>query len=460
MLNTNHTSDDISDLKSSALSHLWMHNRDWVKTGEDGGPDIMVEGNGIRVTDIQGKTWIDVNGGYNSVNAGYGRKKIADRSADQMRRLQYFPQGTTTAPLIQLSEKIASISPGNLQRTWPVSGGSEANETAIKIARSYHKRTGDTGRYKIISRVGSYHGATGGVMWLGGTGAIRSDYEPAISGMVYAPQPNPYRCQFGPNSAEECAIKCAQAIEDLILLHGPETIAALIAEPVSASSIAAVPGDPYWPMIREICDKYGVLLIADEVITGFGRTGKMFSTEHWDIVPDLMTVAKGITSSYLPLAATVCTTGVSEVFAGEQNTFKQALTFGGHPVCAEAALANIEIIEQEKLVENSANVGKYFLKKLNGLKEIHPIIGDCRGLGLLLGVELVKDQKTKESFTPESGLADKLSKAFRRNGLILFSTEKGFTVGPPLCIIEKEVDEIVSKIDASLSEVETEIKIG
>jgi adenosylmethionine-8-amino-7-oxononanoate aminotransferase len=459
MLNTSNTKDSINELKSYALNHLWMHNRDWVKTGEEGGPDIMVEGNGIYVTDIQGKTWIDVNGGYNSVNVGYGRKEIADRSASQMRRLQYFPQGTTTAPLIHLSEKISSISPGNLQRTWPVSGGSEANETAIKIAKSYHKRTGDSGRYKIISRTGSYHGATGGVMWLGGTGGIRSDYEPAMPGMIYAPQPNPYRCQYGSHTAEECAVKCAEAVEDLILLHGPETVAALIAEPVSASSIAAVPGDPYWPMTRAICDKYGVILIADEVITGFGRTGKMFASEHWGLEPDIMTVAKGITSSYLPLAAAISTTEISDAFAGEQNLFKQALTFGGHPVCAEAALANIEIIETENLVENSANIGQYFLTKLKELEEIHPVIGDCRGLGLLLGVELVKDRKTKESFSPKSGLGDRLSKAFRANGLILFATEKGFSVGPPLCITKEEVDKIVVKIDKSLLEIEGELQI-
>ena len=442
MVETKRIGGEITDLRASALNHLWMHNRDWVKTGEEGGPDIVVEAKGIEVTDIEGKTWIDVNGGYNSVNAGYGRVEIAESAKEQMLRLQYFPQGTTTEPLVRLSEKLSSITPGNLRRTWPVSGGSEANETALKIARSYQKRIGEKGRYKIISRKGSYHGATGGVMWLGGSGSTRSDYEPAMPGMVYAPQPNTYRCEFGGQTPDECAVLCAQSIEDLILFHGPETVAALIAEPVSASSLAAVPGNPYWPMIREICTKYGVLLIADEVITGFGRTGHMFAVEHW--------------GSYLPLAATICTTHVAEAFAGEQNIFRQALTFGGHPVCASVALSNIEIIESEQLVQNSAVMGEYFLNKLKEMKEVHPIIGDVRGLGLLLGIEIVKDRKTKENFSPDSGITEKLNKAFRSHGLILFASDKGISLGPPLCIQKDEVDFISEAISKSLAIVEEE----
>ena len=337
---------DAEALRRSALEHLWMHNRDWVQMAEEGGPPIIVEGKGIRVTDSEGKSWIDVSGGYASVNVGYGRTEIADAAREQMLKLSYFPQGTATEPLVRLAEKLAEITPGSLERSWPVTGGSEANETAIKIARAYHRRLGDSGRYKIISRRGSYHGATGGVMWLGGS-TDRSDYEPAYPGMVYAPQPNPYSCELGGKTPSECAVRCAQAIEDLILFHGAKTVAAVIAEPVSSATVAAVPGDEYWPMLRQICDKHGVLLIADEVICGFGRTGKMFAMEHWDVVPDLMTVAKGIVSSYLPIASAIATREVADVFAGEDNIYRQALTFGGHPVTAAAALRNIQIIEDE-----------------------------------------------------------------------------------------------------------------
>ena len=254
------TKNRINQIKAAGLNHLWMHNRDWIKTGEDGGPDIIVDANGVEVIDIEGNSWIDVNGGYSSVNVGYGRTEVADAVKEQMLRIPYFPQGTTTIPAIRLAEKLASILPGNLERSWLVSGGSEANETAVKIARSYHSRVGENGRYKVISRRGSYHGATAGVLWMG-SGEDRVDYEPSPPGMLYVPQPNSYRCEFGSRTEEECAVRCAEAVERMILFHGPETIAAFIGEPISASALAAVPGDIYWPMLREICQKYGVLLI-------------------------------------------------------------------------------------------------------------------------------------------------------------------------------------------------------
>ena len=394
---------DTEALRRSALEHLWMPSADWVQMAEEGRPAIIVGGEGLRVTDSDGKEWMDVNGGYLSVNVGYGRTEMAEAARRQMHELAYFPQGSITEPLVRLAEKLAQITPGSLDRVWPVSGGSEANETAIKIARAYQKRVGEPGRYKVISRKGSYHGATGGVMWMG-DGAL-ADYGPAYPGMLHAPQPNPYRCELGGTTPSECAVRCAQAIEELITFHGPGTVAAVIAEPVSSNPGAAVPGDEYWPMLRQICDRYGVILIADEVICGFGRTGKMFGMEHWGVVPDIMTVGKGIVSSYLPVAAAIATKEVADLFAGEENIFRQALTFGGHPVTAAAALSNIEIIETEGLVQNSAETGAYFLDRLQGLKEEHQIVGDVRGIGLLLAIELVSDRETKEHFPLSCALA-------------------------------------------------------
>ena len=446
---------DTGALRESAREHLWMHNHDWVQMAEEGGPPIVVAGDGIRVTDSEGRTWVDVNGGYASVNVGYGRTEIAEAALGQMRRLAYFPQGSITEPLVRLVEKLAQIAPGNLERSWPVTGGSEANETAIKIARAYHKRRGDPGRYKIISRRGSYHGAIGAVMWTGG-GSDRSDYEPAFPGMVYAPQPNPYRCEMGGQTPEECAVRRAQAIEDLILFHGPNTVAAVIAEP---ASFASVPGDEYWPMLRQICDRYGVVLIADEVICGFGRTGKMFAMEHWDVVPDIMTVAKGITSSYLPLGAAIATDEIADAFAGSDNTFRQALTFGGHPVAAAAALKNIEILENEGMVQNSALMGAHFLAQLHSLKDEHTMIGDVSGLGLLLGIELVSDRETRAGFPPESRLGERLNEKFRENGLILKTSGRIIGLGPPLCITRDDVDEIVAGLDRALGEIENDLSI-
>ena len=448
---------DTEALKGLALEHLWMHNRDWVQTAEEGGPTIIVEGEGVRVTDSDGRNWIDVNAGYSCVNVGYGRVELADAMREQMAKLAYFPQATVTEPLALLAEKLAQITPGSLERSWPVSGGSEANETAIKMARAYHKRRGEATRYKVISRQGSYHGATGGVMWLGNPGL--ADYEPAVyPGMAYAPHPNPYRCELGGETPSECATRCAQAIEDLIEFHGPKTVAAVIAEPISSSVGAGVPGDEYWPMLRQICDRHGVLLIADEVICGFGRTGRMFACEHWDVVPDLMTVAKGITSSYVPLASTIATKEVADVFAGKDNVYPQALTFGGHPVTAAVALRNIRIIEEEGLVENSAGVGAYFLDRLHLLREEHSIIGHTRGLGLMLAIELVADRETKAPFPAEFGLRDRLNGKFKEQGMILRLPGEVIGLSPPLCVTRSEIDEIVTNLDQAIGEVEQEYR--
>ena len=452
---------DAETLRRKSLRFLWMHNRDWVRMAEDGDPLIIVEGDGVRVTDSSGRSWIDVNGGYNSVNVGYGRQEIVDAAYEQMVNLAYFPVRTTTVPTVKLAEKVASLAPGSLNRVFPASGGSEANETALKIARAYHKRRGDGGRYKVVSRRGSYHGTTAGVLGLGGSvGTPREDLEPMYPGMVYAPQPNPYRCEMGGETASECAVRCAESIEELIVFHGPGTVAAVIAEPVATPQGATVPGDEYWPMLRQICDRHGVLLIADEVICGFGRTGEMFAMEHWGVVPDIMTVAKGIISSYLPLGATVVKQEVADAFAGEGNYLRHALTFSGHPVSAAAALKNIEIIEREEMVRNSREVGAYLKEQLQGLMGDHPIVGDVRGMGLLQAIELVADRDTKEPFSEDQRIHERLNERFKKYGLILRMRSPIISIGPPLCITRAEVDEIVHALDLSLWEVEGELGIA
>ena len=448
-------------LRDLSYKYLWMHNRDWLQMAEEGDPLIIVEGKGIRVTDSEGKSWIDVSAGYFSVNVGYGRTEIAEAAYQQLLKANYFPVRTTTPPTIMLAEKLAELAPGSLNRSFPVSGGSEANEVAIKMVRAYHKRRGDAGRYKIISRKGSYHGTTGGVQWLGGTsGGGREDFEPVYPGMVYAPQPNPYRCELGGKTASECAVRCAEAIEQLILFHDPGTVAAVIGEPIAMPMGAVVPGDEYWPMVREICDKYGVVLIDDEIISGFGRTGKMFGIEHWGVVPDIMTVAKGINSSYLPLGATIVKKELADHFAGKDRLFRHTFTFAGHPVPAAAALKNIEIIENEGLVQNAADVGSYFKDALEGLMVDHSIVGDVRGLGLQLGVELVSDRKTKAKFPKDQKIPTRLTEKFKKNGLILRATSEIIHIGPPLSITRSEVDEIVHAIDVSLWELEGELGIS
>lgn len=442
--------------RQSAIDHLWMHNRGWAEVAEQGGPMVAVEGKGVRIKDGDGQWWLDANAGYVCVNVGYGRTEIADAAYEQMKRLAYFPGGSTTEPAAALAEKLARITPGDLSRTFFCSGGSEANEGAVKIARAFHKRVGETGRYKIISRENSFHGALGFSMWLGGmAGRPRTDYEPAPPGLIYAPQPNPYRFEKHGRTPEESAIRCAEAVEELIRFHGPETVAAFIAEPIAVPPGVAVPEGPYWPMIREICDRYGVLLIADEVITGFGRTGKWFACEHWDVVPDIMSVAKGIVSAYLPLGATIARKEIADAFSGigKNKYLQHILTYGGHPVPAAAALKNIEIIETEGLVENSAKMGRYFLRRLNELKDAHEIIGDVRGLGLLLGVELVQDRKTKAPFGPEARVGERLTAEFEKRRIVLRPTSGTFWIGPALCITKDEIDELADAIDGAIGNV-------
>ena len=452
---------DTESVRRDSLNYLWMHNRDWAQIAEQGGPPVITHGTGVRVTDSEGKEWIDANGGYTSVNVGYGRTEIADAAYAQALKTVFAPVGTTTEPVVRLAAKLAELAPGSLNRSFMVSGGSEANETAIKIARAYHKRTGQAGRYKIISRRGSYHGATGGVVFTGGGPAYpRADFEPVYPGMVYAPQPNPFRCELGGTTPSECAVLCAQAVEDLIIFHGPGTIAAFLGEPIAIPQGAPVPGDEYWPMVRDICDRYGVVLIMDEIVCGFGRTGRMFGSNHWDIVPDILTVAKGLVSSYLPLGAAIVQDHIADNFAAKDSALSHVFTNAGHPVTAAAALKNIDIIETENLVQNAAKTGAYLKEQLANLKPDHPIVGDVRGIGLFVALEFVSDQKTRARFGPEDRMAARMTEKLRDHGLILNSRGDILHIGPPLCVTRKDVDQIVHAVDLSLWEIEGELGIA
>ena len=455
---TTYTQNDIDQLRRAALQHLWVYNREPSEMAEKGEPPVFVSGQGCRVTDIEGRSYIDAMSGLWLKNVGYGRREIADAAYEQMLELTYMPSGSTTAPTIKLAQKLAQITPGDLDRCFFTSGGSESVETALKIARAYHKRNGEPGRYRFISRKGSYHGATAGAMSLGGMPAIpRSDYEPLMPGTVHVAQPNPYRCEYGGASPSECAVRCAKAVEDAIKFYGPQSVAAVIAEPIASPPGVAIPGPEYWPMLRDICDRTGVLLIADEVITGFGRTGRMFACEHWNVTPDIMTVAKGITSGYIPMGAAITRKKISDTFVGSEDAaFRHVITFGGHPVASAAALRNIQIMEEEGLVQNSASIGAYLLDGFKEMKEKHPIIGDVRGLGLMCGMELVKDRATKETFPADAKLGNRLSQHFRQRGILLRGGDT-MNVAPPLCVTRPEIDELISVMDDSFSQLEKEL---
>lgn len=446
------------ELHDRALDNLWLPMTPRRAATAPGGLHIYVKGEGCRVTDIDGKSYIDGFAGLMYKNVGYGRKEIADAAYAQMLELTSPPQyDYATVPAVKLAAKLAQITPGSLSRTFLASGGSEANETAVKMAKHYQKLCDFGNRYKLIAREGEYHGFTHLTMNLGKpTGMVWAAYEPLVPGVRYVPQPYCYRCPLG-LQYPDCGLLCARELERVIQAEGPEMVAAVIMTAISQQTPVNVPPSDYWPMIRSICDKYGVLLIDDEVVCGFGRTGKMFGIEHWGVVPDIMTMAKGLTSGYLPLAACISKSEVHSKFDEGRGFFFHIITFGGLPASCAAALANIEIIEREKLVERAATMGEYVSKRLQTLYE-HSIVGDIRGIGLMWGVELVKDKKSKERLTPTEGrnLAAKLREA----GLITRAEDGTIRFFPPLIITQDEIDESIAIMDKVIGELEKEFSAG
>lgn len=436
-------------LESAASDHILMHASAYRALAKDTSKRILVEGKGAIVKDIDGKEYIDALAGLWLVNAGHGRSEIAEAMARQASALAYASSTqATTIPAIELATRLAEITPGDMSTAFFCSGGSEAVESAIKIARQFHYLNGEPKRSKIIGRRGSYHGATYGAMSVSGTRPMSEPYHsPFMHGVLHASPPNCYRCDFR-HSYPGCGVLCGDQIEQIIEYENPKTVAAVIAEPVSASNGIVVPVDEYWPRLREICDKHGVLLIVDEVINGFGRTGKLFGAEHWNLVGDIMTMAKGLSSGYVPIGGVMCRPHVMEVFEGD-NKLSHLLTFGGHAVACAAALANLEIIEREDLVGNSARIGARLLQGLEELRR-HAIVGDVRGIGLLAGVELVKDKGTKEKFDEQGEEIAFMTEALQEGGLL---TRAGgvISLSPPLCITEAEVDRMVAIIDDSLA---------
>lgn len=429
---------------------------------EEGGPLMLKSAEGIRVTDLEGRTFIDGISGMYFRNVGHGREEIARAVYEQLASVSMNVYAGATPTTVQLAVKLDQITPGGLTRTFFTQGGSEANETALKMAQAYHMRRGEKGRYKVISRRGSYHGATYGTMWHGGhPGFPRTDYQPVPPNAVHVPQPNPYRCELGSTSPEECAQKTADAIEQAILFHGPDSVSAVLGEPVSQPLGGVVPPPGYWQRVRDICDRYGVLLIFDEVITGFGRLGTWFGAEYVGVNPDIMSFAKGITSGYFPLGGAIATREIADVFSGgPDKTFSHMFTYSSHPAGAAAALKNLEIMERENLVENSRLRGEQMKEHLAEMKEKHPIIGDVRGTGLIQGIEFVKDRQTREHFDPKLGVNARLTERLRDRGVWIRVPAYILPLAPPLTITADEVDELANAVDGSLTDVERELGVG
>lgn len=444
---------DLDQARADAETHFWPHSQQAGNVSETG-VQLVTQAKGVWVEDGAGEKWFDTLSGLWLVNIGHGRREIADAVYRQMLEIAFSPNDTVSPVTAALSAKLAGYTGDPRSRVYYVSGGSEANETALKIAKNYHHLNGEPNRWKVLSRRGSYHGATLACTSLGRGGpggmSVPAQFGPLVPGNIHVAQPAPYHCHLC-GASGGCTLACAEDVERAILHEGPGTVAAVIAEPISAAAGIHVPHPDYWPSLRRICDKHGVLLIADEVITGFCRTGRMFAVQHWDVTPDIITCAKGLTSGYLPIGAAIATSKIADAFIGEaEPTFQHLITFGGNPASCAAALANLEIMENEKMAERSAVMGDYLFERLQDLRK-HAIVGDVRGgMGLLCALELVKDRETKEPF-PKSVKLDKLAVRAMRANRMLGRAGGVIPLAPPLCITRDEIDEAVRRLDAVLT---------
>jgi adenosylmethionine-8-amino-7-oxononanoate aminotransferase len=420
------------------------------------GPVIIASGQGATVTDTAGKTYIDGSACLWNVNVGHGRAELADVAAEQMKQLAYSPLFTSLShqPAIALASKLAEITPGDLGASLFASGGSEANDTAFKLVRYYWRLKGSPDRVKIIARMSGYHGLTIAATAATGIPAFWERFQPLAPGFLHVSAPNAYAQGI---SASECTRRCAEELERTIQSEGPETVAAFIAEPVQGTGGVIVPPDDYLPKVFEICRRYGVLCIADEVITGFGRLGSFFGVEQWNVVPDVMVVAKGITSGYFPTAALILRRPLFEemVRLAPDTLFMHGFTYSGHPVGCAVALANIAIMEREHLPENAATVGRVLLDRLHASLDDHPLVGIVRGRGLMAGVELVKDRSTRAKFPPAEAVGRRVAREATRRG-VLFRPLPGdvIAMSPPLVLTEAQAGQMVEALRGSLDVVQ------
>jgi len=413
----------------------------------------MVErGSGVYLYDTAGRRYLDGSGGAIVVNIGHGVREVADAMAQQAAQVAYaHPTMFTSRPAEAYAEALAKVVPLPAARFFFLCSGSEAVETAIKLARQAHVECGRSGRYLVIARWQSYHGATLGALSATGKPKMRGPFHPLLPEMVHIPPPYCYRCPFG-STYPDCSVRCADALEEEIKRVGPDNVAAFIAEPVSGATLgAAVPPAGYWPRIREICDRYDVSLIADEVMTGFGRTGRWFAFQHWGVMPDLIAMSKGASGGYCPLCITAARGDLVDAIMSGSGDFVHGGTFSHHAVSTAAGLATLRYLQAHDLVAEAARKGQLMEEKLRrGLADL-PCVGDVRGIGLMWGVELVTDRATKAPFPPEDHLAYQVADAAFARGLIVYPGSgcvdgvagDHLTLGPPLVISEEQIDELV-----------------
>ena len=422
-------------------------------------PLVLVRGEGAELIDAEGKRYFDGLAGLWNVTVGHGRSELARSAAEQMETLAYCSSyvGFVNVPSVELAERLCAISYPNMKAAYFTTGGAESNESAFKIARFVQKLRGTPDKVKVISRRWGYHGVTMAAASATGLPVYHKMFAPLVPNFVQAVGPYSYRCELeGDEGPRPCTDPeghdYADALEQVILQEGPDTVGAIIGEPVQGAGGVIPPPASYWPKLRAIADKYGLVLIADEVITGFGRTGKMFALDHWGVQPDLVTFAKGVTSAYIPLGGVLVSGDLQqEILAAPADMkFTHAATYSGHPTCCAVALANLDIIERERLVSRAADMSPWFLDRLGQLKAL-PQVGDVRGLGMMAGVELVDREATGAAYYDNMiPFVAKVARQCIERGLIPRLRGNVICLAPPLIATQEQLDRVVSVIGESI----------
>ncbi|TFG61814.1 MAG: aspartate aminotransferase family protein [Spirochaetales bacterium] len=447
----NFTENEKKELLGDAVKYIIPHFANYKLITDE--PKIFVRGEGCYLYDINGKRYLDTFASLLTTICGHQRAEVDQAIREQLDDLEFFPNyvDTFTVPLIRLASKLADITPEDLSASFFVNSGSEANETAIKMARQYHFERGEPSRYKVLFRRYSYHGTTLGGVSATGLPWFREYFEPLLPGFIATHSAVCHDCelQLDPGS---CGLMCLKMIERQIQWEGPNKIAAFIMDPIPGSNIGfPVPKDGYIQGIRALCDKYGILLIFDEVQTGFGKTGKMFACEHWNVAPDILTIGKGFTGGYIPLAAAIAKEKIYSVFRRPGHEFRSGSTYGGHTIACAATLANIKVIEENQLVKRAAELGDYLKSKLETLRQTG-IVGRISGIGLLQAVFIMKDAGTGVAFDPSLQVGNFIREYCYKNGFIIRNNGDIIVFAPALIITKEQIDETTDILEKALRE--------
>jgi adenosylmethionine-8-amino-7-oxononanoate aminotransferase len=438
------------------LRHIMLDYRQMSEFVKD--PFLVARADGIRFWDVRGKEYLDGLAGIFTVNVGYNNARVLEAVRRQLETLPFNPPMHGTNPrAVELANLLAEVTPGDLHTARLVDSGSEANEAAFKIARQYHRQTGNPGKYKILSRYLSYHGATAATMSAGGVGYRKTLYEPAAIGHLHTYPPYCYRCPYE-KVYPSCEVFCARTLRQMIEWEDPRSVAAIIVEPISNTGGIITPPMEYLRILRRLCDEFSILLIFDEVITGFGRTGRLFAADTFGVVPDILCCGKGMSSGYAPLAAAVVREPIARVFWGEPGTeLSHGHTYAGNPVACAAGLASVREIVERQLPENARRVGAHLVARLEQTVRPLGVVGDIRGKGLMIGVELVRDPSTRQPFPAETAFGLKVGRRCMHNGLLLRFDPHWVAFGPPLVITEEDADLMVAILAQSVREVLAEV---